>query len=502
MFKKRYLWGVVCLLAIFSFAMTGCGGGGGSSSSMPDDPPGTMPDPTPQPPDPGPSDEDLAMMQADAERVAGMIGPGVMLADADTTDAATEPETPIVSFNATNMPTFVGDDDGTDNNPDFENAMMDPTEIAGWEGATYTRTRGMVTDTVVKYNNKEAPGPQAFSTTAADGYYDTSGRPGVTGSHSSGVLTLTETVTDDTRALIVADFGITAAHQTIPFASDAEGHSVMGSFNGIPGTFSCAANTACPVVSDDMGMLASLTGWTFTPGDALDDEGTPLTGSDLTDALAALMVQGVVPDPDFMLFGYWIQATEESMGTTHAFLPFADGTMPYGGETGTVGTVVGSATYVGPATGLYMSKGVTRQGQPTHPFSSGQFMATATLDAVFGQTAGNTLIPNSTFTLSGRIENFMNADGEMIDAMWSVSLERTLIGAANTGTGGGDGTANTFSGATMGMNLAGDAGTYSGRFYGPSTAAADGSIPLPTSAAGIFDAHFTNGHVRGAFAVD
>ena len=460
----------------------------------------------------GDGDRDEAAEEAKARQVAGTIGPMPVLADAD---ADTADNQPIVSLDDQNRPTFVGDahddTDGSDD-PDFADAMMAPAMISGWTGATYTRTTPddpatamadeTVVDTVVKYNDKQPPGPQNYNT-----FFGTA-QPGATGAHASGVLTLTAAVTDDTRGFIGADFGITAPHQTIPYAARTDdpmttsvdestlGHDISGTFYGVSGTFSCAAGSACPVVSNDMGMLSSLTGWTFRPSASLDMEGEPLTGTPLTNALNALMVQGVIPDADFMIFGYWMQVSQGEMGEVNAFLPIADGTMPYGGDTGTVASVAGSATYVGPATGLYMSKSLTPQGQPTQPFNSGQFTATATLNAVFGQTTGSTLAPNTLFSISGTIDNFMTADGEMINSLWVVSLEPTTLGAAGTVEGSGTGDSNTFSGVTKGMNLSGSDGAYSGTFYGP--AGTDNA--QPSSAAGMFDAHFSNGHVRGAFA--
>ena len=185
--------------------------------------------------------------------------------------------------------------------------------------------------------------------------------------------------------------------------------------------------------------------------------------------------------------------------TKHSFLPFADGSMPYGGDSGVVSSVAGTATYTGTATGLYMSKELTPQGQPTEPFSSGQFTANAELTATFGQNAQGTLPPGHLFTILGTIDNFMDADREMINELWSVSLERTTLGTENATTASfeadGTGDSNTFSGTAKAMNLGADDGEFEGTFYGaPGT---DNAIP--GSAAGTFNAHFTNGHVRGAF---
>ncbi len=508
---------VICLITATSMVMYGCGGGGGSSDDAPEtmDPmdggdttvtcdDGYMPD--------GdacvPTEETRAAIVAEAKRVAGMIGPDADLADANTSTA--DVDDPVVSFgtgDTANTPVFVGD---AELDAEMRFAETD-TAVAmvgdDWEGAEYSRTSadGMTVDTVVKYVNKEAPGPLPYST-----YYNQA-QPGVTGAHTAGVLTLATTVTGDTRGLISADFGITAAHQSIPYAAIEDdpntvdldestmGHSVTGSFNGISGTFSCAAGSACPVTSDDMGMLSSLTGWTFTPDAAVDMDGEALTGQDLTDALAALMVQGVAPDTDFMLFGYWMRAVTADDETTHTFLPLQAGTIPYGT---TVADVAGTATYSGPATGLYVTKTKTfdtETGEQTFT-GSGQFTATAMLMATFGQTPGGTLTQGNLFTLSGMINGFVDSDGETIAGAedWEVSLDRTIIGSENSEfTTAGDGTAGDYSGTTS-VGDDGTAGNYSGTFYGT----AGDNDAQPSSTAGIFDAHFQNGHVRGAFGAD
>ena len=83
------------------------------------------------------------------------------------------------------------------------------------------------------------------------------------------------------------------------------------------------------------------------------------------------MVAGVIPDPDFMNLGYWLQATTDGdEETSYSALAFAQGNRDYGDVT----AVEGKAEYAGPATGLYMRKVVSPDGDPT-PVASGQFTA-------------------------------------------------------------------------------------------------------------------------------
>ncbi|MDE0412651.1 MAG: hypothetical protein OXI37_10635, partial [Gammaproteobacteria bacterium] len=290
---------------------------------------------------------------------------------------------------------------------------------------------------------------------------------------------------------------------------------VTGTFRGVPGTFNCA--TDCISTHDKDGNLSDLTGdWTFEPDGLRDAQGaflqddsaaTPPTTA-LTDALAAIMVPGVMQDPDYMIFGYWVQSMTDAEGdTTETMLPFADGKRDYGavGAARSGGQVVGTATYTGPATGLYMKKTITPQGgvDPSGPYASGQFTADAMLEASFG---GDNVAVNDQFSISGTISNFMDGD-TAIDSDWMVNLRRGINDQGNTdptddlpakNIGGGTGATGTFSGVTHGGMLddASNEGAWSGTFHG------DPAADQPTSASGIFDAHFTNGHVRGAFATN
>ena len=357
----------------------------------------------------------------------------------------------------------------TPDNTDDDLAKSDdaPASINGWQGATYTRTTEAasdgstpeVRDTVVAYTDVEAAGPLAYSV-----YYstsDASSRAGVSSADGDGVLTLSTDQTGN-HDLFSLKFGITAEHQTIPIDHDdpatedvTETESeFMGMFNGISGTFKCTGT--CSVVSDGMENLITLNGtWTFTPDDVAD------------------MVQGVDPDDDYMDFGYWLRETDGDDGTTYGFTAFAQGARDYG----SVASVEGSATYTGPATGLYSRKTFDRDGNETHE-ASGQFTADTELNATFG---GTSVPADDHFTISGSVSNFMDSNGDPISAAWSVNLMRTTI----------DQGAGTYTGAASG---GGAAGVYEGTFHGDNTDDAQ-----PSSTSGTFDGHFGNGHVRGAF---
>ena len=454
----------------------------------------------------------LARIKAEAMRVEGMIGPDATLADYDGTGATADQ---IVSINAQGMPEFQGDPASeTSTDPRFTKSDDAPASIPGWKGGTYTRTTetGGVTnmDTVVKYNDK-MPNTAAMYSTYFDGSTDTSARG--YSSISSGVISLVngDATNPVMNTLYSINFGLTAPHQTLPITHDnpatttvEDSTSYTGSFTGVPGTFTCTST--CSVSSDKDGSLSHFVGtWTFTPDGIKDPRGGNLTGDALTAAQMRIMVAGVVPDPDFMILGYWMRTSTAADGeVTHSMRPIYDGLRDYTD----VSAVLGTATYTGPATGLYMSKSLTPDGQPTDPFASGQFTATATLNANFG---GGEVAANHAFSISGNISNFRDG-GEAINSQWVVNLNRRMIGTNNDeqqrnigaadNVSHGTGTAGTFSGVTDGGPLGSAAGSWSGLFHGGDDAATTNVVEQPASVSGMFDGHFSNGHVRGGFAAN
>ncbi len=456
--------------------------------------------------------------KAAAERIAGLIGPMATLADADAADAdeaAIVHITPVADDDNFGMPQFrtIADDD-TVTELEFMHTA-DPAMIPDWMGGTYTYTSkdGNTMHTVVKYNDKAADKDAKYSdffTTANAGSTTHRAGLGVSAVDGNGVLSIVNTEVAANHALFSGNFGpTTEGTYTFPGVG-----KVKGSFRGVPGTFDCASG--CSSMHNKDGNLSNLAGtWTFEPDGVRDSRGNFLTDNTgdtdptndtaLTDALAAIMVPGVVQDADFMIFGYWEQSVTDDMGkTTEMMRPFAEGKRPVT----TVATVTGTATYSGPATGLYMMKTITPQGgvNPDGPFSSGQFTADAMLEANFG---GADIGTNHQFSITGTISSFMDGYGMPIDADWELSLNRDMIGAdaarrtqqnmyGSDRTTHGDGSTGTFGGVTDGGDLGSTAGAWEGMFYGPGADA----TATPSQAAGTFDGHFTNGHVRGAFAVD
>ena len=281
----------------------------------------------------------------------------------------------------------------------------------------------------------------------------------------------------------------------------------------------------CRAETDSTGKIERLTGGTAAQGWIF----TPSTLKDTT------VVEGVVPDPDYLSFGYWLQETVKDGKTTYGVSTFFGGKQAYSitesttaGDSnyqqGSMSQLTGKATYEGDATGLFVKETFTvgdDGGVVSTPTSSGQFTAYAKLEARFGGTEyGNA----SNFEIDGNVTNFKDSNGAMIDDNWSVEL----IDAAFAGTGttdgyisaGGDGAQDTYVNIFKGVTE-GDkgefAGEWNGGFFGnpgfdKDTAtdtnndgvldnfpAADKVDNYPNSVAGEFTGHFSNGAVIGAF---
>ena len=247
-----------------------------------------------------------------------------------------------------------------------------------------------------------------------------------------------------------------------------EADEVAGTYNGAMGTYRCNGTSDCTVTITDGEISAISDGWIFTP------------------AMNAMSSQ---QDNDYLYYGFWLKKTTDGDGavTYNEVETFAMAMGP--GHTTSSGTITGSASYSGGATGVYVRHVYSSGGGSIESSSSGHFTADASLTATFAQTVDDPattgvneagqIAPNMLNRLTGTIDNFMLSGGEMND--WSVALAGTV----------GDDGAVTEGTAKGGM---GD-GQLAVSFYG----AAD---TLPVAATGEFNAGFHNGSVAGAFGVN
>ena len=326
-------------------------------------------------------------------------------------------------------------------------------------------------------------------------------------------------------------------------------HMLPGSFEGARGVYRCgtggpAVSGECVVTFDSDGNLLEFPATTPPtsphPG-ALSDDWVfiPDTGASV-----------VLEDGDYLWFGYWLESVEAG-GDTYAytFQAFSGGSTRFvpdspigydstGGGTitgrsavvygGRMAAVEGSADYDGNAGGMYMKKVLSSDGREVVSATHGEFTATANLTANFG---GAEVAASQQFTINGTVTDFMDGD-TAIDENWSVMLGDAELGDASfkapppaAGVAGSTPELrthfSTFSGLTEG-DASANAGRWRGAFYGSSAPVdvhevagetdgiigrgqtVDGviyplEIPQPTGVAGEFNAHFTNGHVHGAF---
>ena len=329
---------------------------------------------------------------------------------------------------------------------DAARAMID-----GWADTVYERTNESdSTDTFVVYNNIETPKDTPFNE--------------VHTLDSNGSLDL-----DTSNVGLVsgvAEFPSAVNQVGVTFM---DGATFMGMFDGAPGTFTCVS--MCTLSTDSNAELVAVDGdWTFTP----DDDEFPVP----------------VPDSDYIHFGYWMNEAEENDQPVIMVAPIVGGTDE--SPISIVQSLEGQASYSGAATGLYVIRTFTLDGEVQNR-TGGQFTADATLTAYFG---GDDVAVNKHYSIVGTINDLVDQRGSAIDSSWSAELEAARFGSQP---------GSTFGGTTEGdQGLTGD---WSGRFYGPVAVDNDDTTSgnqstFPSGVAGTFDAQFTNGAVIGSFGAE
>ena len=273
----------------------------------------------------------------------------------------------------------------------------------------------------------------------------------------AGVITIASNADADTLKLFAFDFAMNE--------DDGDDMKFTGSFHGIPGELTCTGE--CVPVFDAMGMLTNLgsTDWTFTP-----------TEEDAM-KLAMLPVADVKEDAEYLDFGTWGTTVDTDDGQTRKYGAYAQAM----GPTPSLGGLTGDAKYEGTAYGTYAKKMENPKGM-LEPTSHGGFWAIAELTAKFG---GGDIPANDHNSITGTISGFMDGSS-VIDKDWMVTLEK--------------GTIEPGGGITAGVTKAtGKDGDWAGAFLGGSDTGQATDHVMPSAVTGTFDAHFTNGHVVGAF---
>lgn len=376
--------------------------------------------------------------------------------------------------------------------------------IAGWAGSVYedvtTGADGRTaieTDTVVVYTDIEGSQPARYTmyyarnatsapeTGASAGF---SWKPWVgvaaVSDDANGILDLVEGTPIETadveRLFGAGNFG--AGQEKLPQRGDNRTYAdeddatpdtqveLAGSFHGVAGRFTCAGTTCTAEMTNDGALTLEGTGaaWSFVP------------------SATSVDVAGVQEDADYVDFGYWAEwDADGGTGNAQAYTveAFFKGKDPHDA----VGSVAGTASYIGKASGLYARQ--VYDGNTLLDDRAGRFTADVALRAYFGGSAVAAVDRNS---ISGTISNFMDGGGA-IDSGWSVTLNKIQSGTSGQ-TWDNNG---AFSGGAAAGG--GAAGTWSGAFYGDGTPDGNGVTPQPSAVAGEFTAGFHNGEVVGAF---
>ena len=253
-----------------------------------------------------------------------------------------------------------------------------------------------------------------------------------------------------------------------------------GSYFGAPGVLECVSAT-CTIgrsmtaetnfgLADEDATMAGFQSddqWVFTPADNATVN---------------------VPDQDWIMFGAWM-TTPDDMAGDHRLGVLFQGMQPYenGGTALTAGAtgVHGTATYSGGAAGTYVDEDET-----------GFFTARATLTANFDVNR-NDAADTGDYTVSGRIDDFRNMNGDFLGADtaadpndpnaggendWVVRLQSTAITPADAII---DSAANAVAGTADGVPW--EEGKWSAKFYGPGGRNAPRRV-APTGIAGQFRA--------------
>ena len=328
--------------------------------------------------------------------------------------------------------------------------------IEGWNDIVYEQMNEAngapaSTETFVIYSNKGEPAPTAFHMVhPLDG-------DGALALNTSNVALVSG----------VAGFPSAVNQVDVPFMNDDE---FTGMFDDAPGTYTCVS--MCTLSTNVNGELVDVGGdWQFAP----DDDEFPVP----------------VPDSDYVHFGYWMNESGEDDQPVIMAAAIAGGTEV--SLISTVQSLEGRATYTGAATGLYVIRTFTLDGEFQNR-TGGQFTADTMLTAYFG---GNDVAVNKHYSIDGSIKDFVDRQGRAIDSSWSVELETALFGSQQGAM---------FEGETVGDADA-DAGSWDGRFFGPVEVDNDDMMSgnqstLPSAVAGTFDAQFTNGAVIGSFGAE
>ena len=315
---------------------------------------------------------------------------------------------------------------------------------SAWTPATLTKTNAVAQsqDTVMIYTDIEAPADMLLTTKYGDDLDDVLGDV-------------------DRGKLAMSDLFPTGKSNSLSYGGDSgNAATLLGTFDGVPGVFSCEASAGCTLSTDADGELEASTedDWRF---------------------IANMPNSATVKDPDtaYAYFGWWLNKPD-TLTDAHDVEVFAGGTTDH--DVAVTNAMTGTATYSGPAAGMYITKDFSAGAQTDAAY--GSFTANASLTADFS----NDSTPG---TIQGSISGFM-LDDTTPASSWRVMLEEVTLTTSSDFNGTSE--------ANFGAGFTSDnAGTWQGSFYaGGGTADPDAQ---PGTVAGTFDAVTDSAAVIGGF---
>ena len=342
----------------------------------------------------------------------------------------------------------------------------------GWAGKRYADPAGGDMVEAMVYSNVGAPTMgKKFGAAASDAEFEyVLGAPDRNGNANKALAVDAATATAaHVSRISLTNVTQTAGTKTFKLPDPNNGGTQYinepGMLHGVSGTFSCdtgaARDQACTASVAAMGFTLGGT-WIFIPSNPNDR---------VTD----------VPDTEYASYGWWIHKTEDgNTFTASAFFDYKGGDGSAELASG-LGTLNGTATYMGGAAGKYALSSATGGTN-----DAGHFTADATLEADFSDNM-----------ISGTIDNFMGADGMARD--WSVELMDTAVSA--TGVIVGDGSAGNTDRQKTKWTIGGTAGAASGEWNGQLYH--NGVDGVPKVGTGTFHSMFgMDGQMVGAFGVN
>ncbi|MCY3754142.1 MAG: hypothetical protein OXG99_08655 [Alphaproteobacteria bacterium] len=314
----------------------------------------------------------------------------------------------------------------------------------------------------------------------------------ITGASMKMRIATTATDTNEVYVSSITDMVLASTQTaTAADATEDDGLQVAATYKGIPGTAICTGDdckvetvadvgtSGQPGFVDNTGNRKFAGSWYFTP---TNPKTYYMKGMD-----------GSYSIEEYAQFGHWLVVADNGDVTVNTYAQRVDltdagadadstATGSWVGPSPTAtdaGMKASSATYEGMAVGRSVHKTLDGDGDITD-IQSGRFMANVTLNATFAAAAS---------TLGGMIDGFTSPDNPgAVDEDWTVKLNSI---ATSDGT------------VTAGVTEAtGQKGVWSAASYGTGTSTDDDAAGgrRPAGIYGGFNAHFTDGHVAGAYA--